>query len=352
MRSAERGMGLALALILLPSPALAQMTAGTEATSQSRGASEGMVLDRVVAVVNDEALTLSEIQEEGQPVVRKIFQDFVGPERDRRLEEAEKKLLDDLIDRRLMYQVAKREGTLPSEAEVGGAIDELKKNNNVTDDAQFRTMLKAEGLTLEQIRRSIGERLAIGRLLARQIRSSIIISEDELMKSYQSNQEKYKRVPQAEIRHIFFGFSAEAHEATVRARAEEARAKIQAGADFIQVAREYSDASAGETPGELLTVHRGDLAPEIEAAAFGLPPGGVSPLIRTEPGYHLIKVERVQAESVAPFAEVRESIRDQLFQEKFETKRKDWLEGLRSQAFIQVLIQPGDLRAQSLPARP
>ncbi|MFI5338638.1 MAG: peptidylprolyl isomerase [Candidatus Methylomirabilales bacterium] len=352
MRSAERGMGLALVLILLTAPAQAQMTAGTEATSQSRGASEGMVLDRVVAVVNDEALTLSEIQEEGQPVVRKIFQDFVGPERDRRLEEAEKRLLDDLIDRRLMYQVAKREGTLPSEAEVSGAIEELKKNNNVTDDAQFRTMLKTEGLTLEQIRRSIGERLAIGRLLARQIRSSIIINEDELMKYYQSNQEKYKRVPQAEIRHIFFGFSAEAKEATVRARAEEARAKIQAGADFIQVAREYSDASAGETPSELLTVHRGDLDPEIEAAAFSVPPGGVSPLIRTESGYHLIKVERVQTESVAPFAEVRESIRDQLFQEKFETKRKDWLEGLRSQAFIQVLIQPGDLRAQSLPVKP
>jgi len=113
MRTAERGMGVALVLILLTAPALAQTTAGTGATSQSRGASEGMVLDRVVAVVNDETLTLSEIQEEGQPVVRKIFQDFVGPERDRRLEEAENRLLDDLIDRRLMYQVAKREGTLP-----------------------------------------------------------------------------------------------------------------------------------------------------------------------------------------------------------------------------------------------
>jgi len=346
MRSGERGIGLTLVLILLAAPVLAQTTAGGGGPSQSRGRSGGMVLDRVVAVVNDEALTLSEIQEEGQPVVRKIFQDFVGPERDRRLEEAEKRLMDDLIDRRLMYQVAKQEGTLPSEAEVSGAIEELKKNNNVTDDAQFRTMLKAEGLTLEQIRRNIGERLAIGRLLARQIRSSIIINEDELVKSYQANQQKYQRVPQAEIRHVFFGFSAEADEATVRARAEEARAKIQAGADFMQVAREYSNASAGEAPGELLTVHRGDLAPEIESAAFSLSAGGVSPPIRMESGYHLIKVERIQADSIAPFAEARESIRDQLFQEKFEVKRKDWLAGLRSKAFIQVLIQPGDLQAQ------
>jgi peptidyl-prolyl cis-trans isomerase SurA len=340
------GFGLALVFVLLAVPTLAQSPPSTGGAPQSKGTSSGMVLDRVVAVVNDEALTLSEIQEEGQPVVRKIFQDYVGPERERQLEAAEKRLLDDLIDRRLMYQVAKKEGTLPSDAEVGGAIDELKKNNKVTDDAQFRAMLKAEGLTLEQIRRSIGERLAIGRLLARQIRSSIIINEEELVKYYESNQQKYQRIPQAEIRHIFFGLSSEANEAKVLARAEEARAKIQAGADFIQVAREYSAASVGEAPGDLLTVRRGELAPEIEAAAFSLPAGGVSSLIRTESGYHLIKVERVQAESVAPFAEVRDSIRDQLFQEKFEVKRKDWLADLRSKAFIQVLMQSGDLQTQ------
>jgi peptidyl-prolyl cis-trans isomerase SurA len=347
MRRVRCGIGLALALILPTAPALAQTPASAGATGQSAGPSGGMVLDRVVAVVNDEALTLSEIQEEGQPVVRKIFQDFVGPERERQLEEAEKRLLDDLIDRRLMYQVAKREGTLPSEAEVNGAIEELKQNNKVTDDAQFRAMLKAEGLTLEQVRRTVGERLAIGRLLARQIRSSIIIKEDEMVKYYETNQEKFRRTPQAEIRHILFPAPAGTDEAAVHARADEARAKIAAGADFATVGKQYSDPSSGASGDEVITVHRGELAPAIEDAAFGLPAGGLSPLIRTEVGWHLIKVERVQAEAVAPFAEVRDSIRDQLFQEKFEAKRKEWLAGLRSQTFIQVLIQPGDLQTQT-----
>jgi parvulin-like peptidyl-prolyl isomerase len=306
-----------------------------------------MVLDRVVAVVNDEALTLSEIQEEGQPVVRKIFQDFVGPERERRLEEAERQVLNDLIDRRLMYQLAKREGMLPSAAEVNSAVEELKRNNNATDEAQFRALLKAEGLTLEQIRRNIGERLAIGRLLARQVRSTIIISEDELTKYYDTHQEKYRRIPTAEIRHILVPVPPEGDEAKARARGEEALAKIQAGADFAQVAREYADASRGGSPGEVMTVHRGDLAPEIEAAAFSLPPGGVSPPIRTGAGWNLIKVERLQAEPMAPFAEVRESIRDQLLQEKFEAKRKEWLAGQRARAFIQVLMQPGGLPAEA-----
>ena len=343
MRSAERGIGLTLALILLAAPAWAQNPAAGGQRGEQSG---GVVLDRVVAVVNDEALTLSEIQEEGQPVVRKIFQDFVGPERERRLEDAQKRLLDDLIDRRLIYQVAKREGMLPSEAEVNGAIEELKRNNKVTDDAQFRAMLKSEGLTLEQVRRTVGERLAIGRLLARQIRSAIIINEDEMVKYYQANQEKFQRVPQAEIRHILFLVPPGVDDAAVRARAEEARAKIEAGADFAKIGEQYSP-SSGASGDEVMTVHRGELAPEIEAPAFSLLAGGVSPLIRTESGYHLIKVERVQTEPVAPYTEVRDSIRDQLFQEKFEAKRKEWLAGVRSRAFIQVLMQPGDLQAQS-----
>lgn len=352
MRARTRGLGVALTLLWLASAASPAPAQTGKGAGQPEREPPGMVLDRVVAVVNEEALTLSEVQEEGQPVVRKIFQDFVGAERERRLEEAERRLLDDLIDRRLMYQAAKREGMLPSEAEIQGALEELKRTNNVTDEAQFRALLKAEGLTLEQVRRSIGERLAIGRLLARQVRSAIILGEDELAQYYQAHQDKYRRLPQAEIRHILFPIPPGADEAAVRAQAEAARAKIVEGAEFAHVARQYTDPSSAESGGELITVHRGELAPEIEAAAFELPAGGVSPVIRTEAGYHVIKVERVQAESVTPFAEVREAIRDQLFQEKFEAKRKEWLANLRKNAFIQVLMQPKDLHAQSQPARP
>jgi peptidyl-prolyl cis-trans isomerase SurA len=344
-RRPDRHRWIAVVLVGMISgaaPVLAQAPPG----NTSKAETGGMLLDRVVAVVNDEAVTLSEIQEEGQPVVRKIFQDFVGPERDRRLEEAEKRLMDDLISRRLMYQVAKREGMLPSTAEVNGALEELKRNNNATDDAQFRALLKAEGLTMEQVRRSVGERLAIGRLLARQVRSTIIIDEDELMKYYEANQEKYQRIPTAEIRHILFPVPPGEEEAKARAQAEAARAKISAGEDFTRVAGQVTASGEGQG-GDLITAHRGELAPEIEAAAFGTPAGGVSPPIRSAAGWHLIQVERVQAERVAPFAEVRDAIRDQLFQEKFEAKRKEWLANLRAKAFIQILEPGPTLRVES-----
>lgn len=332
---------LGLTGILASAPVLAQ----TQTTTPVEGP-KGMILDRVVAVINDEALTLSEVQEEGQPVIRKIFQDFVGSERDRRVEEAEKRLVDELIDRRLALQVAKKEGMLPSSAEIAGAIEELKKNNNATDDAQFRALLRAEGMTIEQVRRTVEERLAITRILARQLRSSIIIREEELAQYYQDHQDKFQRTPDAEIRHIYIAVPPEGDETAAKARAEEVLAKLRSGADFAKMAEEYSDSPTKEKGGEMGTVHKGDLAPEIEAAAFSLPVGGVSDLIRTSAGWNLIKVERVRTETVAPLAEVRDTIRDALFQEKFEVKRKEWLAGLRAKAFIQVIMEAGALKTE------
>jgi len=338
-----RGVWPALWLLLAAAPALAQ-------TAPKADEPRGMVLDRVVASVNDEAVTLSEIQEEGQPVIRKIFQDFVGAERERRVDEAEQRLLKDLIDRRLLYQVAKKEGMLPSTAEVQGALEELKRNNNATDDAQFRALLKAEGLTMEQVRRTIGERLALGRLLARQIRSSIIISEEEIAKYYQSHQDKFRRVPEAEIHHVLFAVGPDQDEAQVRRRAEEALTKIRAAADFVETAKQYGDNPFG-SGADLLTVRRGELAPEIEAAAFSLPPGGVSEPLRTTAGFHLIKVEKVRAEPVASLAEVRDAIREEIFQEKYEAKRIDYLASLRAKASIQVFLKEGEILGGSQTAR-
>ena len=302
-----------------------------------------LVLDRVVASVNDEAITLSEIQEEGQPVIRKIYKEFVGDERERRAGEAQQQLLDELIERRLLMQVARREGMLPAPAEVQGAIDDLKKANRAADDAQFRALLKAEGLTMELVRRTVTERLAIGRVLNRQVRSSLLLSEVELTQHYAANREKYQRKAEAEIRLIFVSIRAGRDDAAARARAEEALARLRSGADFAEIAREYSDSPTRERGGQLGVVHRGDLAPEIEAVAFSLPAGGVSDPVRTSAGWNILRVERAQDESVVPFAEARDAIRDELFAQKFEAKQKEYVAGLRARASIQIMVENPEL---------
>jgi peptidyl-prolyl cis-trans isomerase SurA len=322
----------ALAAVLLAAPVGAQRTA---ATPEDRT----IVLDKVVASVNDEAVTLSEVQEEGQPVIRKIHQQFIGEERDRQVELAQRQLIEELIDRRLMLQAARREGVLPSPAEVQASIDELKRSNNITDDAQFRAALKAEGLTLEQVRRSITERLAIGRLLSRQVRSGILVSEEELRAYHAAHPEKYQRKPEAEIGLVFVALGPDRTDQQARARAEEALARLRDGVPFAEVARQYSDSPTRDRGGSLGVVHRGDLAPEIEQQAFGLPAGSVSAPVRTDAGWNIIKVERAQLETQVPFAEVREAVREEVFNRKYEVKREEWMAAMRARASIHVMVE-------------
>jgi parvulin-like peptidyl-prolyl isomerase len=201
-------------------------------------------------------------------VIRKIFQDFVGAERERRVDEAEQRLVKDLIDRRLLYQVAKKEGMLPSKAEVDAALEELRRNNNAADEAQFRALLKAEGVTMEQVRRTVSERIAIGRLLARQIQSAIILSEDiAKLPEPQTSFEEFRKPSISPVagadkdKRRSGGGSKRRHESAMRLRRDDKQYATTLGR------------------GRSLTVHRGELAPEIEAAAFNLP-GGVSEPLR------------------------------------------------------------------------
>jgi parvulin-like peptidyl-prolyl isomerase len=188
---------------------------------------------------------------------------------------------------------------------------------------------------MEQVQRTVTERLAIGRMMARQVRPTIIVDEDELKRYYATHEDKYQRVPEAKIHHILIAPRPGESEAAAQARAEAALAKIRAGADIDAVAREFVEGAAGA---DQMTVKRGELAPEIEKAAFGVDLGTVGPLVRTESGWHIIRVDQRQSDPVVPYAEARDAIRDLVFQEKFEVKRREWLAKLREQSYILIVM--------------
>lgn len=301
-----------------------------------------VVLDRIVAIVNDEVITLSEVQEEGQPHLRKIVEEFVGREQETRLNRAQQDLLEQLIDRRVQYQAAKKENLIPSAAEVNAALEELKRQNAITSDAEFRESLARERLTVEQVRRGIEERLAIGRMVNRQIRPGILVADEEIENYYATNRSKFERTPGVRIRHILFSTPPDATaEARAEARkaAEEALGRLRGGADFAAVAQPHA-AGSPSAGGEMGWLKRGELAPELEGPAYSLPVGGVSDVIETGAGFHIIKVDERQAEPVAPLADVRDQIREILLDEKMRSRVREWTQELRRKARIEIKWQP------------
>lgn len=301
-----------------------------------------MIIDKVVAVVNQEVITLSELQEEVEPVLREITDQYVGAERDRRLREMEERLLKQLIDRRLQYQEAKRQKITVSPAEVTNAIEDLKRKNKIETEQALQEALAREKLTLDHLRRNIEEELSISRLVTKEVRSKVIVGEEEIRAYYEKHrEEKYRRSPEARIRHLLVAVPADASaadRARARARAEEALALLRRGEDFAKVAARYSDGPTAATGGELGRMKKSDLAPELAAVAFQLPVGRVSDIIETPAGFNLIQVEERWTDPYRSLAEVREQIRNALVDEKSQSIYKEWLDGLRARASIEVKL--------------
>jgi len=300
-------------------------------------------------VVNNEVITLSEVQEEGLLEIQKVMKDYLEAEQEAQLAQVYQKYLDQIIVRRLQMQEARREQAIPAAGEVNATIEDLKRRNGFKTDDDLRRALATEGMTLEGFRRRVTEQLALNRITMKEVRNKIILEEREIRQHYEANLDTFRRAPEVTIRHILVALPARAQlegPVRARARAEEALARLRAGADFAEVAKATSDGPTAQTGGLLGTMRRGELAPEIEAQAFALPVGEVSDIIQTGTGLNIIKVEARKDEPVAPLEEVRDKIREAILDQKFGAKHKEWIEELRRKAAIQLRLRDGREQAQ------
>lgn len=302
-----------------------------------------ILIEKVVAVVNGEVLTLTELQEEGKPLLRRIVQEFTGEEQQEQMKATQQQLLEAMILRRLQLQDAKKEGMQASPAEVTTAIEEIKRRNGFKTDEELKAALTKEGITFERFKKGVEEQLLLSKIVNKQVTSKVILSEEELQHYYQEHRDQYKRPLEVKLRHILIRVPQDADEKEVskaEARAEEALAALRAGMDFAEAAARYSDGPTAKEGGELGKMKQGELAPELDKAAFSLPVGGISDLIRTSSGFNIIKVEERTNDPYIPFAEVRGAIRTTLYEQKLRAKMKEWLDSLKSRAGIEVKSLP------------
>ncbi len=263
-----------------------------------RGAlAQGTLVDRVVAVVEDDAIFQSDVD---QGVKQILFQRGASSVTVAERSELEKQVLDELIKNKLVLAKANRLGISVSFAEVEKAVDRaIEENKKVMGSEQaFTRQLEAEGLTLDSLkklyREQIHNRMLVERVIAREIdRSSVGVPEDELRKAYE---EKKSGLPQrpavVHLATIFVGVesSVPARE-KAKAAIDEVYQRILAGEDFAKLAKEYSEDPSAETGGSLGKLKLSDLGNRAFAeAAAKLAVGEVSEPVLTPFGYHLINV--------------------------------------------------------------
>ncbi len=296
------------------------------------------VINAIAAIVNDEIITLYEVDQQAQPAINEA--EKKGALTNEARSRIRHTALDLLIEKKLTAQKIKELNIHVSEEEIQQAIDDVRKQNNIPSQEALITALGKQGLTMDQYRAQLREQLEKLKLVSMEVRSKVVVSETEMRDYYTANLAKYTGEETYRARHIFFktGPKASPEEITrAKTTALAVLADAKKGKDFAELAKEFSeDPAARKDGGDLGSFKKGDMQPELEKVILSLKPGEISGLVSTPIGFHIIKLEARVAGTTKPFESVKADIEDILYRKKSEERFSQWLKDLRAKASIEI----------------
>jgi len=304
----------------------------------------GLLIDRIVARVNDDVITLSQLQEDGLPLFERLRATFSGEELESEVRRAEREILEQLILKRLQLQYASQINLKASDNDVNAAVKDVLTRNNLTEESLVE-MLAREGLTIQDYKERVREQIVLARLLNQAVRSRVSVDSSEVDAYYQAHEEEFKQPDAARVRHIFFRIDPGADSSVIAAtqrRATQVLQEARNGRDFEGLARQYSEDATAANGGDLGNIRRGQTVAAFEEVVFSLREGQISDVIRTPNGLHIVKVERSSQGSTRSLAEAREEVERRLLQEKMEARFREWTDDLRNKAFIEINLSEQD----------
>jgi peptidyl-prolyl cis-trans isomerase SurA len=300
------------------------------------------VVERVVAVVNEDIILLSELEERLQPMLPQLQQIPDETSRRQRLEEVRRQMLNMMVDEELIRQEAQKLKITVTDKDLELAMADVMRKNNLTRE-QLEEALRQEGKDLLTYKSNIlRPQLLRLRVLNVQVRSRIMVGEEEVRSSYQKNMRALGVGTKIKARHIFVGVPRGAPPRQVAERKKHAAAlldKIRGGEDFAEVARKHSeDSVTRQDGGDLGTFERGTLPADVEDVVFAMKKGEIRGPLRAERGFHVIQVVDVRDSAARSFDEAKEELREQLYMQKMEKATTAWVAEVRKKSHIEIKL--------------
>lgn len=276
----------------------------------------------VAATVNGEVIYASALSGEVTAIALQYGIDVKSKEGEKQRGEITRVVLDQMIEQRLILREARRVNALATDAQIDAQLAEIKRN--FPSEADFQGALAQRGLTVNALRDRLRTNLTVQNLVGKV--TSVSVTDAEVEQYFRQHRREYDQPEQVRASHILLESDAEARFVLAR---------LRRGDKFEDLARQYSkDPGSKEQSGDLGFVSRGQLVGEFEKAAFTLRPGQVSGIVKTQFGYHLIKVTGRKDPQPANLAQVRDQIRAQLLSKKREAAFQAWLKRIKAQAKI------------------
>lgn len=312
---------LALVTVLVPLAALAEL------------------VDRIAAVIDNDVITQSEVEARAAPELARLRPDPDPAKRGEKRQEILKHALEGLIGEKLMEAQIRELNIEVTDSEIELGMDDVKKQNNISSQ-QFEALLSQEGYTMATYRTFMRKHLARMKLVNLKVRSKVKIADEDLKAEYARFSHDEASEFEVHARHVLVQFPPKATEQQI----EDARLKAVAlaaearkpGVDFAELARKKSEGPSAADGGDLGFFRRGVMVAAFEKPAFTLPVGGVSDPVRTNLGWHVVKVVERRALAAPPFDEVKEQLKERLLRSQLERFTDQYVQELKAGSVVEV----------------
>ena len=281
--------------------------------------SVGLPQDKIIAIVNSEIITQSEVEELLASFYLQMPAKFSEERKEKELTRMQKTVLERLIEDKLILAEAKKQGIkVPPEA-IKKRLSEIKKE--FKDDAEFSDALASQGLTPADFRKKIEQQMMISAAVEFNVRRNIVVSPVEITAYYQANLKDFQQLESADINSIL---------CVSQEKAKEAFLALKNGEDFETVKQSFSP----ETSLDKIT--KGELMPEIEDVVFSLEEGKFSDIVKMENGFYIFKLLKKNPQAQIPLPEVETVIKNLIIRRKTEEHFREWIAKLKEDAYIVI----------------
>ncbi len=294
------------------------------------------VIEEIVAIVNDDIITLSQFRAQHEEYYQSLRAQFKGDEFDKRYKVLKENLLETMITDLLLYQEAEKM-EIDVEEQLKLWLDDLKKQNNINSDAELIQALQQQGIDFEEWKERIRLNIKKEAVLVTEVRRNIVIDDSEIVNYYKLHPEEFTELPEYKLRAIYLSVEG-GNEEEVEAKKREINEKILSGEDLSALAAQYSEGPERENQGELGSFKKGELEKDLEQAVEKIKVGEMTPWIKVRTGWFLLKLEERKESRLKSFEEVRSEIEEKFFNEMSQEKLDEYLKKLKGKSHIKILI--------------
>ncbi len=298
------------------------------------GSAYGQVVNKVVAVINNEVITQQDVDQLLAVLYAQYVQEYEAAELLGKMEEAKKDILIQMIEDRLILSYAKKLKIRVPEEEIEGKLESVK--NGFPSEDVFYDTIQTQGITVADLKNRYRDQIMMKKVLDFEVKSRITVLPSEISEYYEQHRKDFKLAEKYKVRHILIKADNEVDFELAKVEIDNIHEKLGGGEDFAELARLYSQGPNKDKGGDMGFIGKGEMLEELDQAIFKLKPGEFSKPIKSNIGYHILKIEDITHSGYLGLEDVQGNIKARIFQKKFKEKLSEWLGELRSEAYISI----------------